>query len=131
MVSARLADVLDLPSCSDAEVTTSTRKGESTLTNCRLVRICRNASARGDRGLRSTSNGVFLLELSMAMTPSTGTCEIERSASADRIEVSSRSRRIARPSPRTRPTRAPRPMFRMGCGEMATGLSVGPAVTTR
>ena len=56
---ARLAKVVVLPSAGIELVTTMTLRGWSMSTNCRFVRSCRNASARGDCGSSWTVSGRF------------------------------------------------------------------------
>ena len=122
MVSARLADIVLLPSPARDEVTTSVRGWLAASTNWRFVRSDRKASARGDRGSTRTMSGRFVASGSWAMEPRIGASVTALTSSSVFTVLSSVSRTRAAARPRRRPRTAPRRMLRSGLG--ATG-SVG------
>ena len=101
---ARFASVVVLPSLGIELVMTMTLRGRSTSTNCRLVRSCRNASARGDCGSSCTVSGRFGTCGSKAMTPRFG-------ALGDVAQLLRRLdrgvERVAQPGPRRTPMASP------------------------
>src|SRR3546814_2706458 len=74
-VTARFNAVVDLPSAGSELETTKTFVGESTWTNCMLVRSTRKASAHGVASSRACA-GLNLREaVSLKMLPTTGRSE--------------------------------------------------------